>query len=93
MRCEESITPDVFLDCDDPTQLFTSLIHQAAEEAIPQTSTTPKRPHKPCFDEDCKNAIRTRISALRQFDQRPTQENHVKFKIARAKARKNEWQE
>ena len=73
------------LDCDNPTQRFTSLIYQAGEEAIPQTSTTPKRPHKPWFDEDCKIAIGTRKSAPRQFDPRPTHENHVKFEIARAK--------
>ena len=34
IRCEQSITPDAFSDCDDPTELFTSLVYAAAKEAI-----------------------------------------------------------
>ena len=76
------------MDSENPTQPFTSIIYHAAEEAMPRTSTTPKGLHKPLFDEDCKKAIGTRKSALRQFDLRPTHENHEQFKIARAKAPK-----
>ena len=57
MRCEQSITPDAFSHCDDPTKRFTSFIYQAAQEAIPRNLPTLKRPHKHWFDEDCKKAI------------------------------------
>ena len=33
MQREHSINPNAFLECDNPTQLFTSLIYQAAKEA------------------------------------------------------------
>ena len=67
---------------------FTSLLYSAAEKSIPRTSTNPKHPNKPWFNDDCKKAIAERKSVLRQFNLRSTHENLVKFKIVRAKARR-----
>ena len=80
--------PSAFKNCENPAELFTSLLYSAAENSIPRTSTDPKHPNKPWFNNDCKKAIGERKSVLRQFNLRPTQENLLKFKIARAKARR-----
>ena len=78
VQCEQSIHPE----------LFTSLLYSAAEKSVPRTSTNPKHPNKPWFNDECKQVIEERKSILRQFNLRPTQENLSKFKIARAKARR-----
>ena len=81
----KSIHPNAFEDCENPAELFTSLLY-SAEKSILRTSTNPKHPNKPWFNDDCKKAIAERKSVLRQFNPRPTQENLSKFKITRAKA-------
>ena len=88
VHCEQSIHPNAFEDCENPAELFTSLLYSAAEKSIPRSSTNPKHPNKPWFNDDCKTAIAERKSVLRQFNLRPTQENLSKFKIARAKTRR-----
>ena len=88
VHCEQTIHPNAFEDCEDPAELFTSLLYSAAENSIPRTSTDPKHPNKPWFNDDFKNAIEERKFILRQFNLRPTQENLSQFKIARAKARR-----
>ena len=88
VQCEQTIHPSAFKNCENPGELFTSLLYSAAENSIPRTSTDPKHPNKPWFNNDCKKAIGERKSVLRQFNLRPTQENLSKFKIARAKARR-----
>ena len=88
VHCEQTIHPNAFEDCENPTELFTSLLYSAAEKSIPRTSTNPKHPNKPWFNDECKKAIVERKSIFRQFNLRPTQENLLKFKIARAKARR-----
>ena len=85
VHCEQTIHPNAFKDCENPAEFFTSLLYSAAVKSIPQTSTNPKHPNKPWFNDDCKNAIAERKYILRQFNLRPTQENRSKFKIARAK--------
>ena len=50
----QSITRDKFTTCQDPTELITTLIYNAASEAIPKTTTSPKNPNKPWFTEECK---------------------------------------
>ena len=86
--CEQTITHDKFGDCDDPTKLFTSLLIDAAKQSVPQTSTNPKRPDKPWYNDDCKQAVKDRKQALTKFNLRPTKENHNLFPISRAKARR-----
>ena len=87
VHCEQSIHPNAYENSENPAKLFTSLLYSAAEKSIPRTSTNPKHPNKPWFNDDCKKVIAERESVLRQFNLRPTQENLSKFKIARAKAR------
>ena len=89
VHCEQTIYPSAFEDCENPIELFISLLYSAAEKSIPRTSTNPKHPNKPWFNDDCKKAIAERKSVLRQFNLRPTQENLSDFKIARAKARRS----
>ena len=86
--CEQSIDQNVFNNCENPAELFTSLVYSAAEKSIPRTLTSPRHPSKPWFNDDCKKAIEERKRILRNFNLRPTQENLTKFKIARAKARR-----
>ena len=86
--CEHSIDPNVFDECENPAEVFTSLLNSAAEKSIPRTKTKPMHPNKPWLNDDCKKAIAERKSVLRNFNLRPTQENLAKFKIARAKARR-----
>ena len=88
IHCEQTIYPSAFEDCENPAELFTSLLYSAAEKSIPRTSTNPKHPNKHWFNDDCRKAIKERKSVLRQFNLRPTQDNLSKFKIARAKARR-----
>ena len=88
VHCEQSIHPNAFEDCENPAELFTSLLYSAAQKTIPRTSTNPKHRNKPWFNDDCKKAIKERRSVLRQFNLRPTQEHLSRFKIARAKARR-----
>ena len=73
VHCEQSIHPNDFEDCENPAELFTSLLYSVAEKSIPRTSTNPKHPNKPWFNDDCKKAIAERKSVLRQFNLRPTQ--------------------
>ena len=89
VHCEQTIHPSAFEDCENPIELFTSLLYPAAEKSIPRTSTNPKHPNKPWFNDDCKKAIAERKSVLRQFNLRPTQENLSNFKFARAKAHRS----
>ena len=85
VHCEQSINQNVFNNCENPAERFTSLVYPAAEKSIPRTSTSSS---KPWFNDDCKTAIEERKRILRNFNLRPTQENFTKFKIARAKARR-----
>ena len=87
MLCEQNIVHHAFEDCEDPSFLFSSLLFDAAKQSIPQTSTNPKRPDKPWFTSECKEAVRERKASLRKFNLRPTQENLNDFRIRRAKAR------
>ena len=88
VHCEQSIHPNAFEDSENPAELFTSLLYSAAGKSIPRTSTNPKHPNKPWFNDDCKKAIAERKSVLREFNLRPTHDNLAKFIIARAKARR-----
>ena len=77
-----------FENCDDPIKPFTSLLLDAAKASVPQTSTNPKRPDKPWYNDECKQAVKDRKDALKRFNLRPTPENHNQYRIFRAKARR-----
>ena len=85
---EDFITKHDLVLQNDKSSTYLHPVYSAAENSIPRTSTDPKHPNKPWFNNDCKKAIGERKSVLRQFNLRPTQENLSKFKIARAKARR-----
>ena len=72
----------------DNIQAFTdTLIHIAKKKCIPKSSTRSKR-NKSWFNNDAKNVINKRKSAIRKFNRQPTQENLFHAKEVRAKARK-----
>jgi hypothetical protein len=66
-----------------PVQALPVTLMKIAKEAIAVTSVTVGVVHKPCFNEDCKTAIRDRNQALRQYS---TSANLNNTRIFRAKA-------
>ena len=44
VHCEQTFHPNAFEDCENPAELFTSLLYSAAQKSIPRTSTDPKHP-------------------------------------------------
>ncbi|GBN07470.1 hypothetical protein AVEN_161183-1 [Araneus ventricosus] len=60
----------------------------AANAAIPQSSTRTHRLRKPWWNEECRVAYRRQRKLWGIFRRRPTTENLVAFKKARALARK-----
>ena len=85
--CEQTISESL-IENEDPALDFTTLLHAAAEKTIPKTSTKSKRPPKPWFSEECKEAISERKAALKRFGNHPTKTNLDNFRIFRAKARR-----
>ena len=86
-RCAQDITVDVLRE-QRPIDSFTERLLKVAREFVPQTSPNPRRPSKPWFDAECKNAIGDRKKRLAAYIKNPSQENLTLFKIARAKARR-----
>ena len=86
--CATELQTHLFEDVDDPISQFSSTLHNIAEQCIPKTSANPKRFNKPWYNDECKEAIRERKKALRDFNVRPTTANLSNFKIFRAKARR-----
>ena len=98
--CHDSFDLSDLELADEPLALFTSILHDVAEQAIPKTATDPKRFNKPWFNEDCKSAIKNRNNALRHLERVPTMENVASYQMARAQARrtirqakKSSWRE
>ena len=87
-QCNARITSDKFENIEDPIEQFSKILYEIAEECIPKSSSNPKRPPKPWFDDDCKEGIKNRKTALRQFTSRPTQDKLDNFRVLRAKARR-----
>ena len=71
----------------DDIQAFTHTLIHIAETCIPKSSTRSKR-NRPWFNNDVKNVINIRKSALRKFNRQTTQVNVIHAKQMRAKARK-----
>ena len=86
--CAQSINRDVFQDKDDLVPSLTASIIEAANEAIPKSSTKSRHVNKPWFTDDCKRAVRQRKKALDKFTHQPTHANLVDYRAARAKARR-----
>ena len=65
---------DTVRKVDDPIESFASILINIAE-FVPKSATKSKKIKKPWFIEDCKNSIKQRTGALRQFNNRPTHDN------------------
>ena len=85
--CEESLTAVSLSDSIDPIAGFTSSLIDICGKCIPKTSTSPKKSN-PCYNQDCKEAIKERKQALSNFCKYPTKENLNNVRQFRAKARR-----
>ena len=65
----QHLKPDANNSDDDNITYFSKTLISIAEESIPKTSN--KKHNKPCFNDDCKAAIRSRKAALRKFNLQP----------------------
>ena len=76
------------LEADDPVEVFTAILVDAATGSIPRTAMSPERLTKPWFNQACKDAIKQRKKALHRFQAQPTLNNLQNYKIQRAIARR-----
>ena len=88
MFCEADISPDILDAADDPILKFTETLLSAADRTIPKTSTNPKSKSKPWYDSDCREVIKNRKKAERQFNKAPISDNLNELRLHRAKARR-----
>ena len=86
--CLQSITKQAFQDGQDPVFALENILMDIASKTIPKSSVNPHNKHKPWFNEDCKNAIKSRKNALHIFKNQPTPTNFNNYHKARAKARR-----
>uniref|UniRef100_T1I2R8 Endo/exonuclease/phosphatase domain-containing protein n=1 Tax=Rhodnius prolixus TaxID=13249 RepID=T1I2R8_RHOPR len=77
-----------FNNIDEEAEYITKVLVDAAETSIPKTSVTLKKTPAPWWNGECKNAIKNRKKALRQFYNQASEENLAKYKILRSKARR-----
>ena len=70
--CVTNLETTDFNNSIDPIKTFTETLHEIAKKCIPKSSANPKRPPKPWFNEECKEAITQRNKALRNFRNHPT---------------------
>ena len=76
-------------DFDGGLQLetFIDKLCEIANETIPKSNPNPKKPQKPWFSDECKEAISERKRSLRVLKRSPTNTNLQEYRIERAKAR------
>lgn len=67
---------------------FTSTLLEVADECIPKTSGTPRRIPVPWWTVECRKAILERERAFKILDKNSTTENLIRFRKARAFARR-----
>ena len=67
---------------------FTKSLTKIAKDNIPRTTPFLNKCSKPWFDDDCKAAKRERNKANRLKRRYPCLDNHIKAKIANARARR-----
>ena len=85
--CTDTITLESFKDSSDPLSDFTSSLIDISSKCIPKTSTNPTKSN-PWYNDECKEAIKTRKKALNKFKKYPTKDNLNEVKVFRAKARR-----
>jgi len=98
-QCSNLLQESTSFNTQDPILFFTNTLISIANNTIPKTSTKNNKPNKPWINDDCKQAINERKSALRNLRHHPTITNLETLRIKRAKARrtirtakKNSWQ-
>ena len=74
-------------ESENPIPDFSNTLLEIAEKTIPKSSISSK-PRKPWFDEECKQAIKSRRKAEKSLRRTLTQSNLSSFRIFRAKARR-----
>ena len=85
--CTDTLTLENFKDSSDPISDFTSSLIDISTKCIPKTSTNPTKSN-PWYNDECKEAIKTRKKALNKFKKYPTKDNLNEVKVFRAKARR-----
>ena len=85
--CDEQLIPDFIEANEDPLQTFTNTLFDIASQCIPKSNPNPPKKEKPWYTEECKEAIKQRRKALKNFKRQPTQHNLELYRIKRAKAR------
>ena len=85
--CTDTITLGSFKDSSDPLSDFTSSLIDISSKCIPKTLTNPTKSY-PWYNDECKEAIKTRKKALNKFKKYPTKGNLNAVKVFRAKARR-----
>ena len=86
--CREKLQTEMIRNDTDSILKFNETVISIADETIPKTSTNPKHPGKPWFNDECKDAIKNRKKAERRLGKHPTSDNLGNFRIFRAKARR-----
>jgi hypothetical protein len=74
--CRTKLQTEMIRNATDPILQFNETVI-----SIPKTSTKPKHPGKLWFNDDCKDAIKNRKKAERQFGKHPTSDNLCNFRI------------
>ena len=85
--CTDTLTLENVKDSSDPISDFTSSLIDISTKCIPKTSTNPTKSN-PWYNDECKEAIKTRKKALNKFKKYPTKDNLNEVKVFRAKARR-----
>nr|CAH7748190.1 unnamed protein product [Callosobruchus chinensis] len=75
-------------DVDDLVENFTNNLNLAASQSIPKTQPIVRKKSVPWWNQNIRQAIAERKSALKTFRRNCTQQNLINFKKARAKARR-----
>ena len=70
--CREKLQTETIRNATDPILKFNKTVISIADETIPKTSTNPKHPGKPWYNDECKDAIKNRKKAERRFGKHPT---------------------
>ena len=97
--CSVELTEEQVFSSEEPAEKFTNILLKCANLSIPKTSSKPRRPKTPWFDEECKSIQKERKKAQRAIFRSPTAENVLKHQHLRAKSRhlfktkkKQSWQ-
>lgn len=83
----EAPTNNTNLNIDTILTDFNNLITQAANESIPQTNGKQPKKQVPWWNPDCDKTLKESKKAYRSYKKFPSEENKIKYKKLRAKAR------